>query len=302
MAESYNAYTAAELCDLIEAVTGNTVAGNALAYLKAGYLRFLSGTFIDATGVESHHDWTFMRSLATITVGGAVTGTGTNVSGTLTATASIFNLSMIGQTITVTDYDGAGTDLEADITGYTSGTVVTIDDTTAFAGKAISVESNGIYQLPADFGGLDGPVVYAYRAGEGSPPLKPASQRTIMAMWRETNRTSDTFRYAIVAREFAAATGQRYDLMMAPLPDESMQWLIPYRVLAGDITDSASIYLLGGSEHGLTVLECALAEYESRAGQVSGPHTVRAERMMRNSARLDRRQVGSKEPPNLLAR
>lgn len=303
MAETYNALSAGAMCDAIEAYCGGTLAANvALADLQRGYRRFRQGS---SPGSRVIHHWSFVRAVNTITVGGAVTGTATNVTGTLTATASIFNQSMVGQTITVTDYTGT-TDLDTEILSWTSGIVVTIDAAAAaynFAAKAISIPASGVIAMPDDFGGLRSPPVYAHSETYGAgPQIIEADPETILAMWRNSDQLTDASYYAIVGRAFAAATGQRFDMLVAPLPDEARRWNIFYNTLAPDITDSASVYLLGGELHADTILECALAEAEWRTTKTAGIHYQRSMEGMLASIALDRQLFSSAEQKFLVLR
>ena len=66
--------TSGGLCDLIEGVTKNVVAGNALAHLQEGYNRFLKGQHPDDPAQV--HLWSFLRPAATLTI--TVAGAGVN--------------------------------------------------------------------------------------------------------------------------------------------------------------------------------------------------------------------------------
>lgn len=284
MAESYNALAVNDLCDQIEAYTGDTTVGAALVHVKHGVRRVLAG-LDPQSGIV--HDWSFLHILAVLNIGGAVTGTGTSVSGTLTATTAIFNPSMVGLTITIANT----TTITTTITAYTSSTVVTLDDTTSFSAKALSIAASGIVSLPDDFGGLPSPVVYVYAEdGETTIPVQAVSERTIYEHWRDDETPDEPYYYCLVASPFVGGTGQRWRLLFAPVPDEARQLLIPYDFLLPDITDAAVYLPGGGPAMDYCWAEAAFARAELITGRTVGVHEMMFQKAMAAAIEHDDRQ------------
>jgi hypothetical protein len=206
--------------------------------------------------------------MATLTIGSTVSGTATGVAGdgvtTVTATTSIFNASMVGQTLTVADETETPTILTC-----TSGTVVVVDGEYDFAGKAVSVSSNGIYNAPADFGGLATPMVYAHRSA-GMPRLTQTSPERVFAYWRDQSTPQSARWFSLVPVAASATSLQTFQFVFASLPDEEVAIVYRYRKLAGDVTDAAGQYLPGAPMHCRTHMAAAQAEAEAWAGRDGG--------------------------------
>ena len=255
--------SAGALCDQIEAVTGVTTAGNALGYLNAGYRRFLQGI---NPQTQVPHIWSFLRPLATLTVGSSVAGTATSVSGTVTATSAVFNISMLGLTMTVTDYDGAGNDLTTTITSVTSPTVVVVAATDNWASKTIAVAGNGILDLPADYGGMVDRPVFRYDSTLAWPRLQESSPEDILDHWRLPIATAEPRYYAVVPKAFAATTGDRWELWLAPVPTTTRYMQYRYAVKPDALTDEADVYPLGGYDAAMKALALAAWEADTASG------------------------------------
>ena len=261
--------TAANLCDRIEAYTGVTDAGHALAYLNDGYRWLLSGK---PHPQDPLHPWSFLTPLAQLDIGGSVdatTASGT-VGGVVTVAdpaAGIFDPSMVGQIMTISDT----TERTAQITDYTSATVVTTSDTTGFTTKAVSVGSTGIYDAPSDFGGLVTGFTYGYNTGTYQPALVEVNPERILAMWRDSNLLDDAYYWALAPATFVKGTGQRWKFVFAPLPDEALVLRYRYRIQADALADDSN-YPLGGPDIVDALLACALAKAEERLGKLTnGP-------------------------------
>ncbi|GAG04637.1 unnamed protein product, partial [marine sediment metagenome] len=105
MAEAYLELKANDICDLIEAYTGDATVGAALKHLKAGVQRFLTG--LDPRDNEAHL-WSFLQPISTVTIWATSTTTldGPNTTkdnGTSTVTVddATFYDSMIGYDLTI---------------------------------------------------------------------------------------------------------------------------------------------------------------------------------------------------------
>jgi hypothetical protein len=282
--------TVAALCRAIEAYTGTTTANDALGWLVKGYLRVLSGE--DPREGAPPHNWSFLRPMiGQITVGAAVAATSaTSVSGTVTCNtpaAGIFDQSMIGQAFTVTNYDGAGGVLTTTVTGYVSPTVITTDDTTSYAAKAASVASSCIVALPADFDGMvDGPVYTGTANAMDLPNFSEVSPEQLYEIWRMQNGQAPYLNpsyWAILPLPFVPATGSRYALGFASVPQEAVTLFYRYNTLQPDIVDDTAgtspTFLPGGPSMQALYEWAGKAEWESQRN-VTGVASTRFSRLM----------------------
>ena len=259
------AYTAAELCREFEDVTQITTEGHALRFVNLGYDRFLSGLDPrEASDANARHTWSFLMPLGELTVSYQTAGTATGVYDAsaytvITATADKFEPSHVGDDIVVAD-TGTFT-----VVKWVSATVVWIDGDNAFAGKTFTIPNEGIYDLPADFGGLVDKPVPVYSTTQERRELQEVTPEEILTDWAEVNTLGTPCKFAVVSKTFTAATGQRWRIMFSPRADEEDR-LVRYRyvVIPAKLTDSTVIYPLGGAVHAQTILLAALAEWEAR--------------------------------------
>lgn len=277
--------TAAWACDAVEAKIGGTVAaGIALAHVQAGYEDFLKG--LDPRPGYPSHDWSFLKAWAEITVhaSAASAGTGVYADGeiTLRTDGGIFDAEMVGRYVEIEDY---GVYRIASYTGANE-VVLTVESGQSAATFATSknVRLAGIYDLPTDFGYLVNPFTYMR---SGMPGLQQASPEDIQGMWRDQSGVGNATRYAIVPQQFSVSTGQRWQLMVAPRPQDTRVWRYRYFRVPGSLTDTA-MYFLGGLVHAETIKMGGVADRELLGGNKLGPMRAQYERMMIGSIEHDK--------------
>ena len=282
--------SAAEICDAIEAYTANTATGSALGYLNDGYDRGLLGIHPRTLAV---HEWSFLRPTttdfvlwATTTTGAATISGGSNT--TLTVSAATFYESMVGATITSVTLGTSYT-----ISSYTSSKIITLSaDASLDTGDTFTITATGVYQLPAAFGGLITPPFYQYVSGVSFPDLTEKPIETIYRWYREhtTGDEDEPFWYTIIPRDFDSSVGQRWDIYCAPLTETTRTITMLYRPLRATLTDSGTIFLLGGQPYSQFWQAMGLAEAEEQIGKGKpGPWQAKAERLMASMIDLDSR-------------
>jgi len=281
------ALSAGALCDAVEAVTGITTAAHGLKFVNDGYAKFLEG--LDPRDNE-RHIWSFLQPLATLALAYQTTGTATGVYSaateitTVTATAATFQPTNIGDSMVVAD---TGTLTIAD---YTSATVVTVSGSHAFTGKAITIPHGGLYDLPSDFGGMIDRPYYAYSTTATRCELHESSAEQLLRMYENDTPVATAYYWAAVPAAFVAATGQRWQMMFYPRFDEARFTRYRYLVIPAALTDSSSVYTLGGAVHCYTIKTLALSEYELSTGQ-PGIYTADAKTHMITSIDHDRKMT-----------
>jgi len=249
-------------------------------YVNNGYRRFLYP--IDPRTSKAYH-WSFLAPEATIiawpTTGGSMTVTDST---TVTDTSNTpFHASMIGHTIVADDSEN-----EYTITAYTSTSVVTIGTTgTTDTGEAFTITADGTYSLPDDFGGLiDGP------AFDSTGGLSDIRERTVAWMRDRIagggTQTGEMDSFAIQPMTFATATGQRYEILVGPIPTADKTLYYRYRINPAKLSADTD-YPYGGPAHAETILELSLAAAEERLQDGQDFHQVRAQRLLAASIDLD---------------
>jgi len=275
------ALSAAVLCDRIQEYTGITTAGEALKLLNDAYARLLAGVHpVDHTV----HVWSFLRPLATLTLPTTRALTITSIAGTtlIQATAGEFDVSMVGQEITIAVVAAAGVAI-AQVVDKEFAILDEVVD--ADTGNAATVLS-GVVDLPADFAGMLDPVM-PYHASLSRKRLKPATPNEILTLWQDTATADRPEYYAIIPKTFVAATGQRWQAMIAPLPENAWYWTIPYRRAADALTDAA-VYAAGGAAFGYALFLLAMCEAERYAGKKTVLYEKRAYEAMAEAIAVDR--------------
>lgn len=293
--------SAKELAEIIEDHLGDDPngstpdAGVALAYLNNGYREGLAGRHPRS---NKAHVWSFLRDTDYVltlsqydtgTVSGSPSYDGSAYS-TVTATASVFFPSQVGGSFvfdtsetsyTVYDYDSATQiKLEGDASGETSG-------------DTFYTESGGVYDLASDFGGLIGEPVFVNKDDEGLPRLKQADLAWLRRRYKEDYDQEEPEYWAIINKPYTASTGERFQFMVWPPPDDDYDVLVPYRRLPDRLTDSASVYPVGGPELALLWQYLGLKHMEIARGQFDGPWANLAAQEMIACIDRDRRWLSS---------
>lgn len=130
--------------------------------------------------------------------------------------------------------------------------------------------ADGNYDMPDDFGGLDGDMCYD-TAESRLGPIEIIGEHQIRKM-REAGggATSGTPQYgAIRPKGGVGAAGQKQELILWPLPDAIYTLHYRYKVLADAVTSGAP-YPYGGMAHAETILASCLAVAESRIEDEKG--------------------------------
>lgn len=212
--------------------------------LRAGLRRFYTA-----------HDWKFLRPLATVsTVEPYSTGTITIVDGVVTLASGTFP-AWAASGVIVT----GGALYEVSTRG--GDTQVTLEDT------SIDVDAGSTYQLaqyaydlPDDYGQLLGPFTYhpGLRPSYSAPKQIDEIDLRVARQYCDDIAPPEVF--AIREKTFAAATGQRFQVLFGPLPDAVYQFTYRYRCHPDKL--ASTHYHRGGMLHSQTVLYAVLAAAE----------------------------------------
>lgn len=243
------------------------------AMVQSGYRQFLYPPVLQGQGAS--HRWWFLRPVTTlptwidIAVGAATVTGGAYVapSTPITASTATFYDSMIGKTLVIT---GVGSFV---VDGYTSSTVISVTgDASAAAAATFSMDANGDYRAPDDFGGLQGDMTFA--ADEGWIPLQLIPEGMVRSYRQHSTGTGRPRYAAHQVLSSAGAIGQRFNFLFWPEPDALYTLSYQYNVLVAKLA-TAVPYPLGGMQHGETVLQSCLAVAENRREETRGPQWER---------------------------
>jgi hypothetical protein len=258
--------------DAVEGLTSAQVT-NIAAANNAGYRDFLGQA-----------DWGFLTPRATFTLWKTATGTAAaGLTTTVTATTAKFFPSMIGHSIVFT----AGSTYT--ITGYTSSTVITVSSTAAAdSSKAFTVTADGVYRLPDDFGAMDSERIAFAANNQDSRTITFASEPLIVESWQMNTQVSRPALAAVRPLSNSAGTGQRFDLVTAPISDADYVVSFDYNVHPNAITTTQ--YPYGGMQHAETIRLACTAKAEEMFNDHQQTQRAYYAQALQRSKVLDQRQ------------
>jgi len=225
------------------------------------------------------HEWSFFKPLRTLTAWptstprAALTLTGDyddeTDRTTLTASADAFFPSMVGRTIEITDVGAY------EIVAYLTPPQVVVAGEVVAVAATFGITATGAYLLPDEFRGLDGGLTI--EPPDGRPPIKLTSERQLRDLrsgalgQQETGRPQQA---AVRPLECTGVTGQRFELLLYPVPDKPYALLYATNVLPGKIS-AEQPYPLGGAALSRLFDKACLAAAES--GERENESRVRRE-------------------------
>lgn len=255
--------------------------------LKSGLRQFYAPPRLP--GDATTHSWHFMNPVTTLTTGtttGTMSGTATT---TLTATTSVFSSRManpLSDFATTVTFTTSGTSYT--ISGYTSGTVVTLSSTAAAeaSGDTFTISAQRDFDLPDDFGGMNGTFTYSSSNYHGE--IKRIAENQLRE-FRRGNTTAGFPIYCAIRPLTTAGTsvGQRFEVMFYPNPDATYILSYSYTPLT-DVLNGTIIYPYGGATHAETILCSCLAVAEQRLDDRKGEKWNDFMQKLQTSIDLDR--------------
>jgi hypothetical protein len=232
--------------------------------------------FPETVRPELAYHWSWMRPEVTIeTVAAYTTGTVTIANGVVTFSveatvptwAAYGELTVGSDTYTVNTRDGDNQ--------------VTLDDTSVTEADASSYSlGRPSYELPSTFGGaFDGKLAYKPGTNVLWPAITIVSDQMIR-MKRQHNTTADRPLYAAIRpASFEATTGQRWEIVFYPTPNDAYTLYGRYKIVP-TMLDAVNKYPLGGEAVSEVIIESCLAVAEQRMNDMRGFHTEQFERLL----------------------
>lgn len=221
-------------------------AANVLAANNAGMRNFLNA-----------FDWSFKRPRATFTLWSTVTGTAAaGLTTTVTATTAKFYPSMVGHTITFLSGNSYT------ITAYTSSTVITVSSTAvADSSTTFTITATGVYRLPDNFGSMAATELKFEPDNGDTRVITMTNDGLVTTAWQESTGPSRPTMGGIRPLTTTGATGQRFDLVVSPIPDQTYTITFTYEIHPDALT--AGLYPYGGLKYAELIRQFCLASAES---------------------------------------
>lgn len=234
--------------------------------------------------------WSFLRPVTTFaTVAQYNTGTIAIASGVVTGTGTTFptdsadrDLIVSGNTYSVASRGGA--------------TSLTLDDLTVTVAAGTSYAlAKPIYDLPADFGGFDGPLTWRPSQSCIDGELRITDEVQLRIYRQRYDITGRPQWAALRPKPLDPTVGQRSQLAVLPIPDAVYNFEYRYKVLADALT-ATNVYHYGGATHSQTIIYAVLAVADQQLHDGSKGMLAEFLRLLQASIDLDQQAFS---PDNL---
>jgi hypothetical protein len=146
------------------------------------------------------------------------------------------------------------------------------------------------FQLPDDFGGIEGRVTLAPSQSQVWWPLEVRNESAIRAMFAAFPETTSRPQMVAVAPLVGtgATEGQRFEMVVWPAADQQYELQFQYYLLP-DALDGSKPYAYGGAAHAETLLESCLAIAEQMIDDMPGVHTAKFQERLIASIGMDQK-------------
>jgi hypothetical protein len=231
-----------------------------VAIMKAGLSQFYFPPKIHDR--SDPHKWSFLTPVASGSIlGPYATGTVTVASGTCTLAVGTWPTWAKDNgilTIGSTEYAITTRDSDSELT-------VVGDDVAA--GTSYSLQHDGVISLPDDFGSMACRYL-TFNEDEAGPRIKLIGEGQIRTMKQGNESTGQPVYAAVRPKTSDGSTGQRWELILYPLPDDDYGVYYRYEVLPNKLT--TSLYAYGSAVHTQTIMQSCIAVAELRLDGVRG--------------------------------
>lgn len=246
--------------------------------IQRGYQLFLMPVI---TGISRQpHRWSFLRpTTSMLLVAAYSTGTITVVDGVVTLSGGTFpswaasgDLCVAGVSYSVVSRD--------------SGTGLTLDDLTldVATGTSYSLQQT-VYDLPSDFGGIDGPMTYQNGTSVLNPAIELVSERKLATIAQQWSTVGQPRYGAIRPKTPNTTNGTQWEIELWPASDAAYTVYYRFKALQA-ATLSAGKYPMGGVPHAETILSACLSVIDPARGEDF-------QRKLASSIALDQAEFGA---------
>jgi hypothetical protein len=249
-------------------------------YLKAGIRQYYYPPAMD--GVEQGYEWSFLKPTTTIdTIERYTTGSLVVASGTCTLSGGTWpswaathgTLVIDGTEYTISSRDG---DTQLTVVGDD----VTADEDDWYLSHA------GYQDLPDSFGRVVSDFYFEPDVYRNSIVI--TSLAHLLRLRQESLDEAIPQYAAIRPKTSTGSTGQRFEVMWWPIPDDVYTLTYRYEAYQGILTSELP-YPLGGMKHSELILESCLAVAELRANDEKGIHWEAFTQLLKTGVAQDRK-------------
>ena len=220
--------------------------------IQRGYQLFLMPVI---TGISRQpHRWSFLRPVTSLNLVASYS------TGTISVFAGVVTLSVSG---TFPSWAASG-DLVVAGVSYSvasrgGNNEITLDDlTVAVAGGTAYTLQQTVYDLPSNFGGIDGPMTYQNGTSVMNPAIELVSERKLATLVQQWSTVGQPQFGAIRVKTPNTTNGTQWELELWPPSDAAYTVFYRFKALQS-ATLSAGKYPMGGVAHAETILAACLS-------------------------------------------
>lgn len=227
--------------------------------IQRGYQLFLMPVM---TGISRQpHRWSFLRPTTSLSlVASYSTGTITVVDGAVTLSGGTFPSWAASGDLVV-----AGVEYSVATRG--GNTSLTLDDVTVDVASGTSYTlQQTVYDLPSDFGGIDGPMTYQNGTSVLNPAIELVSERKLAMLVQQWSTVGQPQFCAVRPKTPNTNNGTQWEIELWPPSDAAYTVFYRFKALQA-ATLAAGKYPMGGVAHAETILAACLSVIDPGRGQ-----------------------------------
>jgi hypothetical protein len=241
---------------------------------------------------EPPYEWSFLKPVTTLDlIGSYETGTitVTELSATVTLTDGVWPSWTATKGTLVID------SVEYEIASRTDDTNIELSEVWALDTESLvsySLHHNGNYDLPEDFGGLEGDMIYP--EGSNRPNVRIIGEGRIRSLRVSTSSRQDPQFAAIrPMKQTTTTTGQRFEIMFFPIPQVTRTLSYKMLVLPELLVTTTITHPYGGARHSDTILASCLAVVESQEDEKRGVKWQEFQDRLAASIQIDKKMISA---------
>jgi len=238
------------------------------------------------------HEWSFLKPITELDL------IGSYITGTITVTE-------LDSTVLLTDgvwpsWTATKGTLVIDTVAYaiasrTDDTHIELSEVWALDTEDLvsyTLRHNGNYDLPDDFGGLEGDMVCA--EGSNKPNVRIIGEGKIRSLRAGATARTDPLYAAIrPKKQTVTTTGQRFEIMFFPVPAVAKTLSYKMLVLPELLVTTTITHPYGGAMHSETIIASCLAIAESQEDEIRGPKWQEFMDRLAASIQIDKRMISA---------
>jgi len=155
-----------------------------------------------------------------------------------------------------------------------------------------TLRHNGNYDLPDDFGGLEGDMVRP--EGSNHPAVRIIGEGKILSLrMGSTARAHPLYAAVRPKKQETTTTGQRFEILFFPVPSIAETLSYKMLVLPELLVTTTITYPYGGAMHSETILASCLAAAESQEDEKRGVKWQEFQDRLAASIQIDKRMISA---------